>query len=56
MKSLYIISIKDANGRMVSYSIVATSMAAAITKAQTEAGVSSDPESTQRMATIDFEL
>jgi hypothetical protein len=56
MKSLYVVSIVNNQGRMVSYNIVATSMSAAITKAQTEAGVDTDPQTFQKLAGIDFEV
>jgi hypothetical protein len=56
MKYLYVISIVDSGGRQVSWGITATSLADAVTKAQTEAGVESDPLTTQRLAQIDFEV
>jgi len=45
MKYCYLISIADATGRMQQYSIVASTMAAAVTWAQNQAGTSNEPTS-----------
>lgn len=58
MKALYAISLLDKNGRMVSYNILASSMAMALAGAQQRAGVEADaePHTQQKLASIDFEV
>lgn len=47
-KNVYLISIIDSNNQMQSYCIVATTMAAALTQAQTAAGVTHDATTVQK--------
>ncbi len=56
MRYLYQISIIDSGGRQVSWGITAISLDDAIAEAKTQAGVSDDPLSTQRLAQIDYEV
>ena len=57
MKQVYIVSITDSTGKMVSYVIIATTMTAAISAAQTKAGVTTDPQSFQKLAgPVDIEV
>jgi hypothetical protein len=56
MKNVYIVSILNAQNQMVNYTIVAASMTAAIGAAQEKAGVTHDPQSFQKMTTIDLEV
>jgi hypothetical protein len=60
-KTIYLISIINSANSAVSYCIVGSSLSTAITQAQTAAGVSHDPLSTQKMGgmssgVIDFEV
>jgi hypothetical protein len=50
-----VVAIVDSTGRSQSWGIIATSMAQAISKAQTEAGVTTDPLSVQQLHTIDYD-
>ncbi len=57
-KNVYIISINDSQGRMQSYRIASTTLAAAITEAQRLAGVGegAEPASSQNAGRIDSEV
>lgn len=57
-KNVYLISIANAANQMVQYCIVAAGLSAAIAQAQTAAGVTSDPATTQRIPdrSIDYEV
>lgn len=58
MKSLYIVSINDAQGRMQSYNIISSTMAAAVTEACRLAGVAdgTEPQTAQRSCGIHSEV
>ena len=56
MKNVYVISIINSGNQMVSYTVVATSMGAAVQAAQKQAGVTHDPATFQKLATIDLEV
>lgn len=48
-QKVYIISIVNSSNQLVSYNVLAETLAAAIAKAQTAAGVASDPKSFQQI-------
>ena len=58
MKHVYVISIINSQNQMVSYTIVAPNMGAAIAAAREKAGVADtvDPNTFQKLATIDAEV
>jgi hypothetical protein len=55
MKSVFALTMHMPDGTMRGFNVIATSMTEAITKAQTAAGVATDPETFQRLAQIDVE-